>query len=472
MPHGPLLLTTLNARYTHSALGLRYLQANMGTLERETRLLEFTIQQRPADIVEQLLRHQPRLIGFGIYIWNSVESERVIALIREVAPEIIIVIGGPEVSYEYQQQRLFQLCDHLITGMADLAFSRLCHALMEGEHPPKIHHATVPTLSEVNLPYHLYSDEDIRQRVIYIEASRGCPFRCEFCLSALDRSAWPFPLPSILNAIDQLWLRGARRFKFVDRTFNLNPETTCSILNFFLERLDSETHLHFELIPDHLPPQLRAVIPRFPPGSLQFEVGIQTFHPPSQQLISRRQENEKSCDNLRWLRQQSHALIHADLIAGLPGEDLDTLAAGFDRLVALGPQQIQLGLLKRLRGTPLPRHTEAFRLRFDPAPPYTILATSTLNFQTLQRIGRFARYRDLIANSNHFHHTRPHIDGDRPFNRFMELSDWLFTETGQTHRINLKRLYHLVYRWFTRHPTPEAGHAALQLDFDHSGLNG
>ena len=223
------------------------------------------------------------------------------------------------------------------------------------------------------MPYAEYDDEDVARRHIYVEASRGCPFKCEFCLSALDKTAWPFPLDAFLANIEALWQRGVRQFKFVDRTFNLKVDTSLAILDFFLTKLDANPadppFVHFELIPDHLPDKLKAGIAKFPPGTLQFEIGIQTFDAATQSRISRRQKNDVAEANIRWLHEHSQAHLHVDLIAGLPGEDVATFAAGFDRLVRMGPHEIQFGILKRLRGAPIARHTLPHGLRFNPEPP-------------------------------------------------------------------------------------------------------
>lgn len=188
-----ILLTTLNARYFHSSLGLRYLLANMGALQADTALREFVIDQRPLDIAEALLSARPRIIGFGVYIWNVAETAHVIAVLKRVRPEITIVLGGPEVSYEWEEQPIAALADFVIGGPADLSFARLCQRVLAGDPPAaKAIVAETPALDQLTLPYRFYSDEDIAHRLIYIEASRGCPFKCEFCLSALDKTAWPF----------------------------------------------------------------------------------------------------------------------------------------------------------------------------------------------------------------------------------------------------------------------------------------
>lgn len=467
-----IVLTTLNARYIHASLGLRYLAANMGELEQDTEIMEFILQNRPEEIVEALLAAQPRIIGFGVYIWNVTEITRVVALLKRVAPQITVVLGGPEVSYECDEQEVVRLADHVITGWGDISFARLCRELFQQRpQAQKIIAGIQPKLSEIKLPYALYSDHDIAHRTLYVEASRGCPFKCEFCLSSLDKTSLAFDLDRFLDEMDKLYQRGARLFKFVDRTFNLNIKTGVRILEFFLERLDDKLFVHFEVIPDHLPEQLKALIVKFPVGSLQFEVGIQTFNPEVQALISRKQDTAKTEENLRWLQQESHAHVHVDLIIGLPGEDVASIADGFDRLIALKQQEIQVGVLKRLRGTPIIRHTEAYAMRYTPYPPYTILATDRIDFATMQRLVRFARYWDLVGNSQRFPKALELLLGESPFARFQTFSDWIYATTHQTHQIPLHRLFDLLFTGLTTAlAVPiEKARAALEQDFIQSG---
>jgi radical SAM superfamily enzyme YgiQ (UPF0313 family) len=447
-----ILLSTLNARYAHASLGLRYLLANMGALQEQTSLHEFVIGAKTTEIVERLLAQSPRIIGFGIYIWNVEETTRVVAMLKRVAPQVTIVLGGPEVSHEPGEQDIVRLADYLVTGWGDVTFPKLCGEILHGPKPlMKIHAGVQPPMADIAMPYSLYSDNDIANRTLYVEASRGCPFKCEFCLSALDKTAWPFGLDTFLGELETLHARGARLFKFVDRTFNLNIKTSLKIMQFFLDKLeanpDDPVYAHFELVPDHLPDALKEGIRKFPPGALQFEIGIQSFNPAVQALVSRRQDNAKAAENIRWLCEQSHAHLHVDLIAGLPGEDIDSFARGFDQLVALKPHEIQFGILKRLRGTPIIRHTEEHGLVFDPYPPYTILATRLIDFPTMQRLVRFARYWDLVANSGRFAHTLAHILGESPFANFMAFADWIYAKTDATHRIALERLAKLVVQW-------------------------
>lgn len=466
-----IVLSTLNARYAHASLGLRCLLANMEELQPQTQLAEFVIGTRTADLVEKLLVLQPRIVGFGVYIWNVEETTRLVAMLKRVAPHIKIVLGGPEVSYESHAQAIVTLADFLITGWGDVTFPQLCRQILNGPQPlMKMHAGVQPPLANLALPYRYYSDADIAHRTLYVEASRGCPFKCEFCLSALDKTAWPFEADRFLGELEILHQRGARLFKFVDRTFNLNIKTSLKLMQFFLDKLaafpDDPVYAHFEVVPDHLPDALKEAISRFPPGTLQFEIGIQSFNPAVQALVSRRQDNDKAAENIRWLIAHSNAHLHVDLIAGLPGEDIASFAEGFDRLVALAPHEIQFGILKRLRGTPIIRHTETYGLVFDSHPPYTILATSLIDFTDMQRLVRFARYWDLVANSGRFAHTLPLILSTTPFARFMALSDWLFAQTDATHRIALERLAALVGQWLQQVGHDEAQVAqALAIDF-------
>ena len=472
-----IVLATLNARYAHASLGLRCLRANLGNLRERSVIREFVIGQKTEEIAEKILSERPRIVGLGVYIWNVEESTRLVAQLKVLAPDTLVVLGGPEVSYETAGQRIAGLADYVITGWGDVSFRQLCERLLADERPePRTIPGVQPPLAELVLPYGEYTDEDVRQRHLYVEASRGCPFKCEFCLSALDKTAWPFPLEPFLAQLDTLYARGARQFKFVDRTFNLKIDASLAILDFFLRKLEAAPHdppfLHFELVPDHLPERLKEAIVKFPPGTLQFEIGIQTFDPEVQARISRRQKNDVAADNLRWLRGHTSAHLHVDLIAGLPGEDVTRFAAGFDRLVALAPHEIQFGILKRLRGAPIARHTAEHGLRFNPDPPYNILQTDVIDFATMQRLSRFSRYWDIVANNGRYVRSLPRLLGDSPFARFLAFSDWLYETTGQTHALAHERLVHLMHEYLVDVLHEDAAASGSELAADYHGAGG
>ena len=473
-----ILLCTLNSTYQHSSFGLRYLLAQMGPLWDRTQLLEWTIKENPRTIVEKILSYQPRIVGFGVYIWNTNEVFDIISILKKVSPQTIVVLGGPEISYETESQRLFPLVDHVICGEADFLFKDFCLAQLEGAiHPDikdykvdftkKIIRGELPNIKEIQMPYGLYTDEDIKNRVIYVEASRGCPYKCEYCLSSLDKSVRSFDLTAFLKEIDLLITRGATSFKFVDRTFNLSPTTSTQILKFFLERIHLGLFLHFEMVPDRLPVEIRDLIKQFPEGSLQFEVGIQTMNPAVAANVSRKNDLVKVAENFKYLKEFTHVHSHADLIVGLPGETIESFGEGFNRLAEMGPDEIQVGILKRLKGTPITRHEKTFDMRYQDAPPYQILHTSTMNYQTLQIMNRFAKFWDLYANSGEFKNFMlwmKNHDGSF-FHRFMDFVTYLSSQYSETHSISLINLAEKAYLFLQQHMDATSAETIIINDY-------
>jgi hypothetical protein len=468
-----IVLATLNARYHHASFGLRWLFANLGPLQTRAAIREYEVAQAPIDIVASILETQPRIVGLGIYVWNVAASTEVVALLKRLRPDLVIVLGGPEVSYETEDQPIAALADHVILGEADLAFAELCATLLAGGAAPKILQPPWPALDRLALPYDHYSDADIAHRTIYVEASRGCPFGCEFCLSSLDIPVRTAPLEALLAALDRLLERGARHLKFVDRTFNLDGHASVAILSHLLRRVRPELLFHFEIIPDRLPDALFDLVRAFPPGTLQFEVGIQTFNESVATRIHRRQDYRRTEANLRRLRCETGVHLHADLIAGLPGESLESFAAGFDRLVALQPQEIQVGLLKRLRGAPIRRHDADWAMVYNPCPPYEVLQTSALDFATLLRLRRFSGYWDKVANSGNFLETVPLLLQTEPsaFRSFLRFADWLFERAGRRHHIALTDLVGFLFAYLTQEGRVSPGDLApvLWRDYLRSG---
>ncbi len=445
------MLCTVNARFQHAAFGLRYLLANMGELEPSTLLKEFSLGVRERDIVEQILECEPTIVGLSVYIWNVEVLTTVAELLRALRPSLTLVIGGPEVSHEWEGTRLFGAATYLVRGEGDVAFADLCRQILANRFPTdKVLPGGLPPLIDLKSPYSHYTAFDLEHgRIIYVEASRGCPFSCHFCLSSLDRSVRSFELGAFLLEMERLLERGVRQFKFVDRTFNLKSETSERILGFFLERYVEGMFLHFEMIPDRLPEGLKPLICAFPPGVLQFEVGIQSFNKEVCARIGRRQNFRLIEENLTFLKESSGVHVHADLIAGLPGEDLQSFANGFDALVALGPSEIQVGILKRLKGTPITLAEPEWAMVYAGSAPYEVLQTSHLSFYELQRLSRFSRYWDLIGNSGRFLEEVPSLLGEQPFDQFMAFSDWLYAQLGSTSGIALGRLRGLVGKYLS-----------------------
>lgn len=399
-----ILLVTLNSTYQHAAFGLRYLFANLKEFQPQAEILEFTTARETREIAEKILSYQPRIIGFGVYIWNVRQIQELVSVIKKISPETLVVLGGPEVSHETEGQIIHKIADYTIKGEGDFLFYEFCRSYFNDQKLPesKIISGPLPSITAIASPYPHYNEDDIKNRYIYVEASRGCPYKCEYCLSSLDKSVRSFDLTHFLADIDSLIQKGARNFKFIDRTFNLSVPTCTKILKFFLEHIHLGLFLHFEMVPDRLPLEIRDLVSQFPEGSLQFEIGIQTWNPEVARLVSRRNDFVKVRENFKFLREHTGVHTHADLIVGLPGETIESFAKGFDELAALEPDEIQVGILKRLKGAPISRHDREWEMVYQEHSPFQVLSTKTVDFHSLQKMNRFAKFWDLYANSGQF----------------------------------------------------------------------
>ncbi|MBR5978732.1 MAG: DUF4080 domain-containing protein [Verrucomicrobia bacterium] len=468
-----ILLAAINAKYIHSALGQRCIQANLGSLKDRSDLVEFDIRRRASEIAEQIISRAPRILSFGVYVWNVEIVTEVVQLIRAIAPEIILLLGGPEVSFPDDLPPVADLADYVICGEGEITYRKLCEQLLDGRKPSqKIIPQELPDLSCLELPYSLYREEDIRNRVLYIETSRGCPFGCEFCLSSLDKQVRYFDQEKLFAALEELLERGVTQFKFTDRTFNVNIPYAVKLLRFFHERMRPGLFLHFEMVPHLLPEELKEWLIPFPPGAIQLEMGIQTLNPEVARRISRTLKLEETARSIRWLRENTGVHLHTDLIAGLPGEDLKSFAHGFDTLLGWQPQEIQLGILKRLRGARIARHTQEWGMFYSPRTPYEILKTNHISYPEMCDMKRFARFWDLIANSGRFVQSAPLIWQGQPsaFHAFMECTRYLFTQLHQQSEIALPRLARLLEEFLIdiRRLDPEQVHQTIESDLTHS----
>jgi radical SAM superfamily enzyme YgiQ (UPF0313 family) len=446
----------------------------MQDLQSECEIVEYTIARDPKDIVEDLLKKEATIVGFGVYIWNVKNTYDVISMLKKLRPDLLIVLGGPEVSHETARQAITQIADYTLQGEADFSFYEFCRLyLLEKQLPKsKFVASPIPEIAKIQWPYSFYSDADIKTRNIYVEASRGCPFRCEYCLSSLDKAVRTFEIESFLQQIKCLIDRGGRQFKFIDRTFNLSPQTCKRILSFFLDKIDLNLFLHFEMVPDRLPEEIKKLIIRFPAGSLQFEIGIQTWNPEVAALVSRKNNYEKVKENFRFLALETHIHTHADLIVGLPGENIESFASGFDQLAELNPSEIQVGILKRLNGAPLQRHTDHWQMLYQDSAPYQILQTRTMNYSTIQHMVRFSKYWDLYANSGNFknlvqklkEHSRKTNQGSL-FWLFYKFTDFLHQRHSQSYGISLLNLVDSAWFYLTEKllvPNPEAAEILIR----------
>jgi len=467
-----IVLTTINAKWTHPSLALRLLKANLGSLEPQCEIIEFALRQPLHEKTEPLLALRPRILGISVSIWNHLATiELLESLEKEWAQggqKPVIVLGGPEVSYLPNDTDIFKYADHIIRGEGEAVFSALCESILNRTPAKELIFNMTGNLAEIKTAYHLYTDEDIAQKLIYVESTRGCPFECDFCLSAVKTEGQgsavrEFPLEPFLADMDTLVNRGVKTFKFLDRTFNANINRAVKICEFFLKKLEERKKaeyapfvVHFEMVPLLITPALCETLALFPPDTLRLEIGIQTLNPDVSALIHRpgwqtRSINpEKELETLRLLRKKTNAIIHADLIAGLPGETLESFGKSFDRLwqavsegsggdqkqEAKNPKvEIQLGILKQLPGAPIVRHNEAFGMRYNSKPPYEIEETSSISAEDLQRLKNFAAFWERLVNRGLLR-----IEGELIFEKFMSLSDSLLSHFGKNWGIDKAEL--------------------------------
>lgn len=467
-----IVLSTINARYIHAAIGLRYLYANMNELQVDSEIIEFCQVDSTYEIVEKVLTDNPKIVGFGVYIWNATETSKVVQVLKKISPETTIILGGPEVSYLPHRVN-FELADYIISGEGDVEFYNLCRSIIDGTLPKtRMISARLVDLENLKFPYDFYTDEDIANRVLYVEASRGCPFTCEFCLSSIDKSVRNFYLDNLLLEFDKLWERGARTFKFVDRTFNLNTKTTNQILDYFLSK-EPPFVVHFEVVPEHFPESVKDKIKQFAVGTIQLEVGIQTLNPDTAENIKRKLNFDKIKKNLHFLETETNAHLHVDLIIGLPGENIESFGDNLNQLMSLTNSEVQLGVLKKLSGTELNRHDEKFGMVYTDLPPYEILKNDLIPYKQMQKMKRLARFWDLFYNSGNFYKTiRLLWETETVFSGFYNFSEWIYSKTEATWQISLNRQAELLFKYIYEEKDKSSSDAADMIIADLLKISG
>lgn len=461
-----IILTTVNARYSHTSFGQRYLKANLKEFEDACQIIEYSRDDNINDIAEALINQKADIIGFGCYIWNIESIVRIAEIIKAVSPETILIFGGPEVSYQYEE--FLPHCDYLIRGEGELALYHLVQKISQGERPEtKVLEEPICDLTQLKMPYYLYSDEDIKNRLIYVEATRGCPFTCEFCLSSLSKGVREFDLDKFLAEMEILIQRGVKQFKFVDRTFNLKFANVKKILDFFKTRWQEGMLLHFEIFPDRLSPQMLEEIKNFPAHGLHLEAGVQSFDDKALNAISRKQSETRTLEVLRFIREETGAVIHADLVAGIPHADLATFAADFDKLLSVRPQELQVGILKKLRGAPIARHDKTSKMIYSKYPPYEVMQTADMSYADVQLIKRVARYFDIFYNAENFPATAPLIaqTDSSAFWAWAKFSQFIWETYQQTYKISIARQTQMLFAYLSRFLDKSTVARALFADY-------
>jgi anaerobic magnesium-protoporphyrin IX monomethyl ester cyclase len=423
-------LITLNARYVHMALSVRCLRsAARGAGFSGVWLREYTVQTPAWKMAAELLAQRPAVLGFSVYIWNREPTLALIELLRKQAPELRIVVGGPEVSFEPAP---LPYVDEIIAGEGERKWVELLTLLAEGREPDAATRARwaaygtdLPALEA--LPFEAEDLVGLKHRLVYLESSRGCPFSCAFCLSALDEAVRFYPDAAVRAASEALVAAGARRIKFLDRTFNLGRARVRALFAWLMRFAGVE--FHFEVVGDLLDEPLLALLETAPRGMFQFEIGIQSAHPETQRRVARHQKQARLFDAVGRLRRAGRVHLHLDLIWGLPGETLAEIRSSFEAVLALRPHQLQLGFLKVLPGAPIRSQVAAHGYVFQDRPPYEVIRSDDLSAGTVLALKRFEEVFDLYYNGGHHRFTLERLFQVRPpWEVFQALADHFLAE--------------------------------------------
>ncbi|MGE5371142.1 MAG: DUF4080 domain-containing protein [Solirubrobacterales bacterium] len=452
-----ILLATLNSQYVHSNLAVRYLAGIPQTMGLPVRLFEFTVNDDRFQALRAIADLEPALVGLSCYIWNIEPTLKLARDLKQIRPDCKILLGGPEVSFD--ADRILAEApwiDFIIRGEGEETFREFLK-LGPLESPE-----TIPGLSwrdgdriysnperqpiqDFALVPSPYSDNmALDGRILYYETSRGCPFRCAYCMSSLERTVRNFPLERVFAELTQLAARGPGQIKFVDRTFNSQPERAAAILRFLLT-LPGNTNYHFEINGDLLTDELIDLLNAAPAGKFQIEVGVQSTNPETLQAVGRHQNLERLAENVQRLQANGTVHMHLDLIAGLPYDDLTRFGAAFNRVYQLKPDHFQLGFLKLLKGSPLssqvitdPAYAN-YRCRMD--PPYEFLTSPWLSFKEVSGLKTVERLLNRYYNSGAFPFSLSFIihtgfDGDpfafyTAFAEMAEAEGWAIRSTAR-----------------------------------------
>lgn len=437
-----ILLTAINSKYIHTGLGIRYVAEYARRHNYHIDILEDTINLQILQVLEKLMDRSYDVYGFEVHIWNREYVLKLARMVKSLRPEAVLVLGGPEVSFEAEKifAELPEL-DYLVQGEGEICFTELLHYLstQEGSVPKHIAFrnqkgevelnggpAVIEDLSILPFPYPDLEDIKQQQRIVYYEATRGCPFNCSYCLSGISRNVRRRPLELVLKDLDRFIASGVSLVKFVDRTYNLDESYYLPMLE-HLAKADTKATFHMEIKGDMLSERVMNFLKTAPAHRFQFEIGIQSTNPPTLQAINRRDNWERLSHNIKELLSLGTIHIHTDLIAGLPYEGLTEFSRSFNQVYALGSDMLQLGFLKVLPGTQMAKESQLHQQVYMQEPPYEILATKYLSYKELQLLKQLENVFEQTANTGYFPTTLDSLQKTsqkKPFDFYIYLTQW------------------------------------------------
>lgn len=465
-----VVLSTLNSKFIHSSLALRYLKAYGEAHGQAYDIVEYTINMPVLHILSDITEHDIDVLGFACYIWNIEMTLHVVDMVKAVRPDIKIVLGGPEVSFTADE--LLERCpniDYIVQGEGEEAFHDLVTALQlgndgldpvipgvrgrrDGSILGSLEAVEVSDLSSIPFPYTEEDMEDLEHKIIYYESSRGCPFSCQYCLSGNKNTVRFFPQERTLEELQWFIDHGVKQVKFVDRTFNCAPHHHRPLMEFMRDS-DTDMNFHLEMEPELMTEWETNILCETPPGRIQIEVGVQSTHKKTLDAINRYNDWPYIQKSIRPIIQAGRTHVHMDLIVGLPHEDFKRFGQSFNDLFSLQPHALQIGFLKLLKGSGVRRMRE-YKYVADPLAPYEVLSTHVLPYDDVRFLKYFEDVFERFYNSERFRTTFGYIGqqlihGETDaFTYFCDMTRaWL--KEGN-HKVNLKDIDQIefLYRFF------------------------
>jgi radical SAM superfamily enzyme YgiQ (UPF0313 family) len=407
-----VILLSINAKYIHTNNAVRLLKANTDFL---VDIMEYTIKDDIEEIVHDIENTNPDVLGFSVYIWNVGVIKKLIDKLN--LPNTKIVLGGPEVSYDSSYFLSEHNVDFIVRGEGEIALNGLLHAIDSGSdyyNVPNLMYlkegnlvdkgiTEISNLDTLKQPYFMKDDiVHIPNKVSYIESSRGCPYKCSYCLSSLEKKVRFFNVDDVKKTILYLMKHGSKTIKFLDRTFNAN-KNTLDLLSFIIENNNNKTVFQFEITGDILDQEIIHHLNNYAPqGLFRFEIGIQSINYETNFLVDRFQNTEKLFENIKLIQKGNIIGLHLDLIAGLPKEDLASFRKTFDEVFKLGAKELQLGFLKMLRGTKIRREANLYNYNYSKTAPYEIISNDSISKEDVKEIHLVEHMLDIYHNKGYF----------------------------------------------------------------------
>ncbi len=415
-----IILAGINAKYIHSNPAIHSLAAYAGReLEQGGRegyeicIAEYTINQRKEDIVADLYRKKPDILAFSCYIWNWALIRELLPTIHKLYPRLPIWLGGPEVSFTADKVlEDYPFLAGIMVGEGEETFLELCQMYLEGKERLLRGTVTVDGRGESrelldmdDLPFFYGDLQPFSHRIIYYESSRGCPYCCSYCLSSVEKQLRYRDMETVKGHLRFFLDHRVPQVKFIDRTFNANHEYACQIWEYIRDNDNGVTNFHFEIAADILTDRQITVLAGMRPGLIQLEIGIQTIRPETLELINRRTDLETLKKRVEQIGSKGNIHQHLDLIAGLPGEDYKSFQKSFNWVYHLQPNQLQLGFLKVLKGSPLWENAGEYGIVYEDQPPYEVLKTGWIGYEEIRKLKGVEEMLELYYNSGQFVHT-------------------------------------------------------------------